>query len=780
MIHRIVSHKFVVLLLAILVAVPFLIKLPEIRTVDNVDYFTLKNDPDAIFYEELKAIFGNDEFFIIAFKKDNLFTSGNLNLLKRLTEDLSGIEGVQEIKSLSNVDEIIGEENYFVIQKFLEAVPEDTMSLEALRKRAVENPLYLKNVISPDGNTAAIVIFVDEKPDEPGFRKRIIDRAGTILETYKKETGAVHIAGWTFTNLTLSRYLQKDITIFIPLTYAFIVLTVFLFFGNIRLAMIAAVNISMCMGCTMGLLPILGITLNTITIIAAPIVMALALCDTVHIFSSLDDTVFKQYPDKEQAFETILKKLVGPCFLTTLTTAVGFFSLHLNDSPPIKEFAIITAAGMVFEFFFAFTFLPAFMLLFDDRKLVKSIFRSRTGPSRMSRFLRSLSGFNLKYFRWISLSGILILALSVWFASGIQVESNRLDYFKPTSPLRISSRFIETELAGVGTLDISFMAGSDEAFKQPENLQVIETLQNKINTIEGVDKTLSFIDFIKDMNQSFHDENPEFYHIPDSADLISQYLLIYDAGYIQNFINDNFDHARISIRLSSHSTRDQADIIRQIDLFAHAMDTRGINVRISGLTLQGVNIFFTLVKGQIYSLAVSVSIILFILFLALRSVRLSLLSIAPNLFPIALNFGIMGVFKIPINEATALISSLVIGIAVDDTIHFMTELKGNLAGPADIRDAITQTFQAKGRAIMLSSLILCIGFAVMIFSQFVPTMHFGLLSSLMMLWALAGDLFLLPATIMAVSTISCVKLRKSQLIISMVSKGIANNKIDIE
>lgn len=760
-IHQIVSHKFIVLCLSILVALPFLIQLPEVKTVDNVDYFAIKNDPDILFYENLKSIFGNDEFFTIAFKKENLFTAEHLGLLKKLTNELAGIEGVREIKSLANVNDMVGEDNFFIVRNFLETIPEDSPSLEKLRTRAVGNSLYLKNIISLDGNTAAIVIYVHRKPDEPDFRKKIITQAETILGKYKDNIGTVHIAGWTFTNLALSQYLKKDIATFIPIAFLLITLSVFLFFGNIRLTLISVVNISLCVGCAIGLLPMLGMTLNTVTIIGPPVVMALALSDMAHIFSCLDGNLMKGYPNKEQAVAAVLRKLVIPCFLTTLTTAVGFFSLYLNDSPPIKEFAIITSAGIVFEFVFSFSFLPALMLLFDEKKIIRSIYRTKTGSSRMGLCLGLLSKFNHAYFRRITLAGLLVIGLSVWLSFQLKVESNLLEYFKPKSPLRISSGFVEKELGGIGTLDISFKADAEEAFKLPRNLLMIETLQQNINTIEGVDKTLSFVDFIKNMNHSFHNERPEFYRIPDSADLISQYLLLYDHNDLMNFINDSFDHARMSIRISKHSTRDQAVIIQKIHAFVETMDARGMDIRVSGQVLQEVNIIHALVKGQIYSLGTSVSLVLLIMFFTLRSVPLSLLSIFPNIFPIVVNFGIMGLFNIAINESTALISSLIMGIAVDDTIHFLMEFK-RISGSADTGQAVTHTFHERGKGMILSSVILFIGFGVMSFSNFVPTMYFGLLTSLMIILALMGDLLLLPSAILVISTMTGIKLYKQR------------------
>jgi hypothetical protein len=725
-----------------------------------VDYFGNKNDPEIIFYEKLKTIFGNDEFFIIAFKKDNLFTAEHLGLLKRLTDELAGVEGIREIKSLSNVEDTIGEEDFFIVRKFLETIPEDRLELEALRKRAIENPLYRNNFLSPDGNTAAIVIFIHEKPGEPDFRKKIIAQAETILEKYRDDTGKVYIAGWTVTNLLLTQYMKQDIVTFVPITYGFIALAIFLFFRNILLTMIALVNVSLCMGCTMGLFQILGIPLNNVTTIVPPAVMAMALCDTIHVFSGFDRHLFEQYPDKKEAFEVVLKKLVGPCFLTTVTTFVGFLSLYLSVIPPIKEFALIASAGMVFEFFFAFTFLPAFMLLFNEKKLLSPGIRSNAGKLDMSFFMTRLSDFIIKYFRLIFPAGVMIIFMSLWLSSKISVETDLLAYFKKDSPVRTAAGFVEKELAGISTLDISFKASEEQAFKQPENLRAIEHVQNHINRMDGVDKTLSFVDFIKDMNESFHSENSEFYRIPDSVNLISQYLLIYDTADIRNFVNESFDHARMSIRISKHSTRDQAAMIKQIQAVLKTMDTQGMEIRVSGSVLQEVNTIDALVKGQVYSLAISVIIIFLIMFFMLRSFSLWVLTVLPNLFPIALNFGIMGLFNISLNTATALVATVAIGISVDDTIHFMTELKRNMVGGADTREAVKNTIQVKGKAMMLSSLILCIGFGVMIFSRFVPTMNFGVLSSVIMITALIGDILLLPASVLMFS--SWINIKRSR------------------
>lgn len=744
---RITQHKVFFFMLALLVSLPFIIHLPEIKTVDNVDYFTLENDPDIEFYDDIKEIFGSDEFFIIAFKKENIFTYDTLTLLNEITADLEKIEELREVKSLANVNDTIGENDFFIVQKFLEEIPGDERDLAKLKESALSNPLYVNNFISSDGKTTAIVVSVYDKPDDPGYRKKLIGKCEKVLDNYRDRTGKIYMAGWTTTNLYLSQYMKKDIATFIPITYLFITLAVLVFFRNIWLTLIAVLNISICMGSTMGLFPIFNITLNNVTTIVPPVVMALALCDTVHIFSHLNKDLLVKFGTKESALAHVLKKVVAPCFLTTLTTTIGFLSLYLSDIPPIKDFALVAACGMIFEFFFSFVFLPPLILILNENK----IFRDKQNKNKINKILGRTSNFVVNNFKLICCFGLFIIMGSIWFSSRVQVETNLLDYFKKNSGVRISSDFIESNLAGMGTLDISISSAQEDAFKRPDNLKVVEKIQIYINSIEGVDKTISFVDFIKDMNQSFHNEQPEYLIIPDSKALISQYLLMYDSDDINDFINESFDHAKISVRLSEHSTRIQEMIIKKIDKFINTLKTNDMEIRITGRALQDVNTIDALVKGQIYSLSAAAGIIMVIMFFVLRSFPMGTISIIPNLFPILLNFGIMGLFKIPLNTATALIAAVAIGIAVDDTIHFLSEFKLNLSKGKDIKESVMNSILFKGRAILLSSLILCIGFGVMVFSRFVPTINFGALSSIIMATAVIGDILILPSVALLLS-----------------------------
>lgn len=739
-------RPFLCLALSLLLAFPFLLQLPNVQTVDNVDYFTIEDDPDVAFYKTIKDTFGDDEFFVIAFSSPEMFTPPLLRMIATITKELEAIPEVEEVQSLANVDYIHGAEEYFEVRPFLEHIPDDALGLDILRRQALSNPLYVGNLISTDGNTVAIVVSPKTHNAEDGsFRKRLLEQTKAVLKNHGDLVDQFHLAGWTMTNFSLSQFMKSDVATFIPLTYLFITLTIWLTFRNLRLTLLALANISICTGATMGLFPLLGITLNNVTTIVPPLVMALALTDTVHIFSHLDKKLLAQSQSPAEALKIVLKRVLIPSFLTSLTTAAGFISLVLSDIPPIKEFGYVASIGMVFEFVFSFLLLPPLLLLCNPGK----IFIHDSNGRGFNAFLSGLSNFVHSYPRRVTAVTALLLLGALWAASTIKVETNLLEYFKPSSTLRQELEYVESRLSGVGTVDISLKAQERDAFRDPANLAVIERVQSMAESLPGVDRTISFVDFLKDMNMSFHDENQEFYRIPDSRELVSQYLLLYDSGDMEDFITSDYDHARILILISEHNSASQARIIAELRSFIDQNENSGLQIRVTGRAVQDVKTIDALVQGQVQSLTMAAGVISLIMILAMRSLAIGLLSLVPNMVPIVLNFGIMGALGIPLNTSTALISVIGLGIAVDDTIHFLTEYNLRRAEKMPIREALRRVTMDKGLGICSSTVILFIGFSVLMLSNFVPTMSFGFLSAVIMITAWIGDMIVLPAVVLS-------------------------------
>ena len=250
------------------------------------------------------------------------------------------------------------------------------------------------------------------------------------------------------------------------------------------------------------------------------------------------------------------------------------------------------------------------------------------------------------------------------------------------------------------------------------------------------------------MHMSFHNDEPAYYVIPDSRQLVSQYLLLYDSDDINDFVNSEYDHARIAVRLNEHSSREQEQLIQEIQEHIDDLIQTGLAMRVSGQAMQDVNIIQALVSGQVYSLGLALLVISVLMFLVFKSLVLGLLCLIPNTFPVLFNFGIMGLLDIPLNTATAIIAAVAIGIVVDDTIHFLSYYTTQRRQGRIVSQAVQSTMLVKGRALISSSIILCIGFGILLLSNFMPIVYFGLLSAVIMILALIGDLVLLPAILL--------------------------------
>lgn len=736
-----IRHPRMSFVVGAVVALFFLACIPNIQTIDNVDYFTVDDDPDFAFHKEIKEIFGDDEFFVISFKQPDIFTQPVLRMLKDVAAELEAHPGIRDVQSLGNVDYVDGAREYFEVRKFLESVPATPHDLELLRGQALTTPLYLDNLISQDGSTAALIVYPHDRPEEKEFRARLLRDVRDLLSRHEKDGLVFHLAGNTVTNVSLSRYVQDDLKTFIPLTYVFISVVIWIFFRNVRLTALALVNISVCVGSTMGFMALMGVAMHNVTSVVPSLVMALALADTVHIFACLDKKILDASARPQDALTRILSGVFMPCFLTTLTTAVGFLSLAVSSIPPIREFAYVASMGMVFEFFFSFVLLPPLLLCFNPNK----IYRKMAEDSGMDSFLLKLNHIVSSRSVIICMFCAGMIIFSIYCAKNITVETNLVEYFSKKSDLRKDLDFVQYNLSGVSTLDISVRANDIDAFTDPKNILILDEIQEYVKKLPGVDTSVSFADYIKEMNKSFHDEDPEFYSIPEQRDLVAQYLLLYDSDNIDDYVNTEFDHARILVRISENSSARQAQLIQMVRDFLNASSRQDLDMRVTGTVVQQVNVIQAVTNGLVSSMALALGVIALIMFAVLRSIRIGLLSLIPNLFPLVLNFGVMGMLRISLDTSTALISVVALGIAVDDTIHFLTEYNTLRNSGLERVEALEQVMLRKGKPILTTSLILCIGFGVLVFSNFVPTFYFGLLSALVMLTALAGDVLLLPA-----------------------------------
>lgn len=736
----ILRKRWLLLATLCLLTLFFASMIPRTKTEHSVESFVLKNDPDLIFFEEFKKEFGTDEFFVLAFKDENIFTNEILAKIKALTEKLETIEEVRDVISLTDTTDIQGEQDNFYVQSLVEKLPLSLDELNALKKKALINPLYVNRLISRDGRTTAIIVKTFDRPDDDLYRTRLLEKVDAVInDVFPRNHPKIYKAGWTVTDNTLSRYMMGDLKTFVPLVLLLIAAALYLIFRSLWIMSIATVNIIICLIWTMGSFPLVNATINNITTITAPLIMTIGIAVAIHIIDQYREDLYR-LPNKESALVSSIRLAILPCFLASFTTVDGFISLSVNDIPPIRDFGYVSSLGISFSFLVSIMFIPIMLYLLRHRP----IYLKPHGTTSQSKIILFFCRLVNNHEKKIIILTVAIIGLSAWGISRIKVETNLLEYFKKDSEVYRSTDFVEKNLSGVTTIEISVKTQEINGILDPSVLNKIESLGKFLRKQEKIDSVISIADYLKDMNQSFHNEDPAHYRLPTSKNLAAQYMLLYSAEDIRDYIDPDYKTARISAHFREHNSRHIRAMIDKTNAFIKPLQGTDLEIRVTGKSLLTANLIEALVTGQIYSLSLAIFLIFGIIFVILRSFSLGFISIIPNTIPLFINLGVMGWLGIPLNTSTAMISTVAIGIAVDDTIHFLTRYKHERRMGKDNLEAIAITVHSKGSAVISTCMVIVMGFGILVLSNFIPTIQFGCLTAFTMLVALLVELTTLP------------------------------------
>jgi hypothetical protein len=368
--------------------------------------------------------------------------------------------------------------------------------------------------------------------------------------------------------------------------------------------------------------------------------------------------------------------------------------------------------------------------------------------NKFDTLLKWIGRMNEHHYRMILWIAAAIAVLSVFGMFQIKVETSVIEYFKKSSPIYRATSFIEDHLSGVHIINVSLQAAQPDYFQNPQALTNIQQLTEFLYTIPEVDKVTSVNDYLKEINKSFHNENSEFYQIPESQQMVAQYALLYSREDLEDFVDDQWQWTTIRVRLKEHSTVKLAGVIKGIQDEVTAQFGNLEKAQVVGQTVLEVESNNTVADGQTNSLGSAMFGIFLMMFLALRSFPIGIISVIPNVLPLLMNFGIMGLFGIRLDSATSMIAAIAIGIVVDDTIHFLFGFGEALEENGDYTAAMYKTLEQRGRPIIVTTVILFFGFGILSVSKFVPTAYFGLLSALLMLYALIAELFITPSLLL--------------------------------
>jgi diguanylate cyclase (GGDEF)-like protein len=610
--------------------------------------------------------------------------------------------------------------------------------------------LLKNNLFSPDRRKTALTLVLETEVD-PNIVIRGVEK---LIADYQ-ESFSLYQVGMPLVSQALAQYTQKDFFRLPPITFLLIAMILIVLFRRITFLLIPLVCVGLALIWTLGLMALVRIPLSMLTMIVPVFLIAVGTAYCFHIIAEYQKSL-QQAAAPVQASRETFAAVSLPTFLAVITTIIGLGSLLVNHIPTIREFALFACFGMFSLMVITLGFLPALLALIPLSKNKKE--RPVGATHIFDGFIDKIIDLNL-HRQKITLPILFLLAAVC--AAGmfrIRVETNPIGYFKEDIPVKRHFHEIYQDLSGSFPINVVMEGSQADYFEDPAHLAEIERLQSFLEKLDGVDKTISFADYLKLVNYSLNGFNAENYRLPEEGFearmLINSYNSVLGQDMFTRFMSPDLSKANIVLLTHISSSRDFLHVRDAILSFVEDNFAEDLHWNVTGFGISISASSHLLTRGQIKSLSLTLVLVFAIMFALFLSWRVGLIALVPNIFPIIVNFGIMGWLGLELSMATSLIASIAIGLAVDDTIHYLFRYNREFRKDLDDRRALRETLGQVGRPICFTTLTICVGFSVLIFSNFQPTAVFGVMMAITLASALVGDLILLPSLMQHVELVT--------------------------
>jgi predicted RND superfamily exporter protein len=721
----------------------------------NVQIWFEKDSKVISDYKWFQQTFGNDERVIIAFKDENgIFNEKALSSISRITDFLWETKNIVRADSITNYQYVHvdpEDEDNILIDDFI-CDPNEMSEQEFAAKKAIAtHDVQTKNLlISEDGKTAMIFGRMKKLPaDDYDSMFTILDEVRGKLKSEKEITGYdFKIHGNPVIADAYIRSAKADSIFFTPLIYFTAAALLWAMFRRFTGALLPVLVVLFTAILVVSVQAVLGYKFNNFTANIPIFVAAIGIADSVHVYWTWL-LARRHGRNNHDAIVMTLSKNFLPAFLTSATTFAGFLSLGISDVLPLKTLGVATASAAILAFLFSGLFMPALLAILNPNIKQNQSFEFDADEEHMPAFAMIYSCFIVTYHKKILLAS---LAFILFFLAGfafVKIDTSPIKMFKEHTEIRQNTNFIQENITGPVNFEIVMDSMTNDGIKDPAFMHKVDQFYTEyFEQFSSLRHIASLMDVVKIHHKVLNGDKEEFYFIPDNRDLIAQYLLLYSLSMPQGMeLTDQMDikqrYLRITVQLDmigSHESMKQITWINEWwDKTEYEVDVHG---QLAMYTYMQDNVSSTLIESIILALVLVTSV----LFIAFRSTKAMLISLPPNVFPIIIAVGIMGWIGIDVNLSMAISGVIILGVAVDSTIHFLVKYQHARKGQGkSIQESLEYMVTFSGAAIGFTTAILSISFGVFAFSDFVPNVHFGIVTSSALVVALLTNVFMLPA-----------------------------------
>ncbi len=718
------------------------------RMETNLDKYMPQGHPAFVYSDSAEAWFDIKDGIIIAIEnKDGIFNRETLDTIKKLTKRFQKFDEIDkdDVTSLYTADNIIGSDGGMDVKRFYKRVPKTDSALQVLKQNVENNEMVYGRLVSKDETVAIIIAQIDNDVFTDEFYDKILKAA----KMSENEHINIYVAGRPIVEGELAELGPKDMKKMVPIVILVIFVVLYVILRSMRSTLLTLGVVFISTIWAFGLMAALNVPIYAVSTMLPVMLIAIGVAYGIHLYTHLQMFI-NENPDvgKKEAVEDMINYMWKPVAMTSITTAVGFLSLLTSQVYPVKYFGIFTAFGVIVAMLLSLTFLPAGVLIFGlpKRRPVKT----KDGKYD-SKLANSFSKWIVNHKVTVIIVTAVIVGVSIIGMQKIWINSSFLDKFEKTSDIVQTDRFINEHFGGTTTLNLILDAdGKKDVFKNPDVLKLVDKMQKEVDdSLADVGNSFSLANYIDRMNKVMHADKEEYDRIPDSQDMIAQYLLLYEMSGDPENLNRvvDYDYSKINVtfQLKSDNSKAMDSALNVIKTYQDDFEKYGITENFAGSGYKAMIFSDLILEGQIKSLLLSFIIVVVLLSMMFKNVKIALIGSVPIVVTSFISFGVMGFLNIQLNTSTALLSSIAIGIGIDYAVHFLEQYRHNAAKYDDKLLVAQKTMIHSGRAIIFNAIVVILGFMVLLFSVFPPNRELGGLVSLNMFTSFVGTLTIMLA-----------------------------------
>ncbi|MBZ0272248.1 MMPL family transporter [bacterium] len=713
----------------------------------NMENLIPDRHPARAVYDEFTENFEEDDAtYIIAIGEDNVFRPSTLRDVAALTERLDALAEFETVTSVTNVPFARAAGDAIRIDPFIAAVPDDPAAIESLWNEAMGSTILPDNILASDRQATAI--FAKLKPEFNHHEHRVAlgPKLVALLAEYARDGRAFHIAGVPQLRTSYIDIAIRNLIAFVPLSILMLIVVLYIVFRTPAGVILPLATVVAAVIGTLGVMRLLDVPINLLTNVLPTVILVVGISDAIHLLIRYREEL-RAEPDKRQAITNTLRHIAGACFYTSITTAVGFASLVTSSNMMVRQFGLVAAIGVMLAYIVTIVLLPAALILMKTPPpaQIRSL-----DDGRLAALLRSVGDIAIGRPGRVIAAWIVILGVAAWGSTRIEREYHFMEDLPETAEIQIAYRFADAHLGSAVPLEVEVRSRSGRPATDPALLGEVDRIADFLRGEENVGKVVSAADFHKEMNRLVNDGRPDALRLPETQQAAAQYALIYsmaDPDPLSRFVTFDGTRARVSARTKDMGQQAFQRLVARTEAFVESDIDKDLDVRITGAGPMIVVLVDRLVADMVTNLGLAFVVVFFLVVVEFRSIKLAALSMLPNFAPLLANAGIMGIFGFHLNPTSSVTFAIGFGIAVDDTIHFIERFRRELPKDRDHDAALRRALRGTGRAMVFTTLVLMLGFIVIVTSEFRANRDFGKLAACLLGIALLADLFLLPALI---------------------------------